>query len=286
MIGVEGDRPRLVATDLDGTLLRSDGTASERSVQTLAAVRAAGIPVVVATARPPRWLHDRPGDIRPDGSLTRAGEFGDPSLLVGEDGIAICGNGAFTYHVHGRRMVAERLLDADVLVDIVGRLRDRIPGVVFALESRAGYAHEPAYLNLHSAPPDTRVGEVADLLDPLPGKLLAQSPGVAPEEFLALVHEVVGSRAVVAYSGVGGLAEISANGVTKAAVLAELCEQRGVAPADVWAFGDMPNDLPMLTWAGRSFAVANAHPDVLAVVTDVCGSNDEDGVAEVLERLL
>ena len=75
---------------------------------------------------------------------------------------------------------------------------------------------------------------------------------------------VVGDRAVVAFSGAGGLAEVSAKGVTKAAALAGWCAELGIDAGEVWAFGDMPNDLPMLTWAGRSFAVANAHDDVLA----------------------
>jgi hydroxymethylpyrimidine pyrophosphatase-like HAD family hydrolase len=101
-----------------------------------------------------------------------------------------------------------------------------------------------------------------------------------------VVTEVVADRAVVSYSGAPGLAEISALGVTKAAALGVWCAARGIDSADVFAFGDMPNDLPMLTWAGRSFAVANAHPDVLEIVDEVCASNDDDGVAQVLEGAL
>jgi hypothetical protein len=74
--------------------------------------------------------------------------------------------------------------------------------------------------------------------------------------------------------------------VTKAAALGDWCASQGIDSADVIAFGDMPNDLPMLTWAGRSFGVANAHPDVLAMVDEVCATNDENGVARVLEALL
>jgi len=96
----------------------------------------------------------------------------------------------------------------------------------------------------------------------------------------------VGERAHVAFSGVGGLAEINARGVTKAVGLARWAAARGIDAAQVWAFGDMPNDLPMLRWAGRAIAVANAHPEVLAIVDEVCPSNDEDGVAIVVERLL
>ena len=93
---------------------------------------------------------------------------------------------------------------------------------------------------------------------------------------------MVGSRAIVSFSGVGGLAEINAAGVTKAAVLADWCAERGIGAEDVWAFGDMPNDLPMLAWAGTSYAMANAHPDVIATATHRAASNDEDGVAQIL----
>jgi hypothetical protein len=74
--------------------------------------------------------------------------------------------------------------------------------------------------------------------------------------------------------------------VTKASALGEWCAARGINSADVFAFGDMPNDLPMLAWSGRSFGVANAHPDVLDTVDEVCASNDDDGVAQVLEAVL
>ena len=95
----------------------------------------------------------------------------------------------------------------------------------------------------------------------------------------------VGDAATVTWS-MPGLVEISARGVTKAAALAEVCDDLGMASADVVAFGDMPNDLPMLTWAGTSYAVANAHPTVLAAADHVAPSHDADGVARTLARLV
>ena len=260
-------RPRLVATDLDGTLLRSDGTVSERTRAALVAVRATGIRVVVATARPPRWLH----------------ELAD---IVGDDGAAICANGAFVYDVHARRVLGERTLAREAVEEIVLGLRDRVPTVAFALETSHGFVREPHFVERYPAPASTRVGDVLELLDPLPGKVLARAEDRDPDEFLEVVEAVVGAAAVLAFSGSTGLAEISATGVTKAAVLQEWAERWQLGRDDVWAFGDMPNDLPMLAWAGRSFAVANAHPDVLAAATDICPSNDEDGVAQALETLV
>jgi hydroxymethylpyrimidine pyrophosphatase-like HAD family hydrolase len=115
---------------------------------------------------------------------------------------------------------------------------------------------------------------------------MARAPGHDGADFLARVTAVVGDAAVVSYSGASGLAEISAAGVTKAAVLAAHCEGLQVAAEHVWAFGDMPNDVPMLTWAGTSFAVTDGHPDARAAADRVCPSNDDDGVAYVLERIL
>ena len=83
-----------------------------------------------------------------------------------------------------------------------------------------------------------------------------------------------------------GLLEISAPGVDKGAGLARLCTSLGISAEEVIAFGDMPNDLTLLEFAGRAVAVANAHPDVLAIADEVTLNHDEDGVAIVLERLL
>ena len=71
----------------------------------------------------------------------------------------------------------------------------------------------------------------------------------------------------------------------KASTLEMLCAERGVAAEEVVAFGDMPNDLPMLAWAGASYAMAGAHPSVRELADDTAPGNDEDGVAVVLERL-
>jgi hypothetical protein len=259
--------PRLVVSDLDGTLLRSDGTFSERTVAAVADLQATGIGWVVATARPPRWMHDL-------------------GPLVGDEGVAICSNGAFVYDVANRTVVAERTIPLEALTEIVSDLKDAVPDISFAVEHRDGFGRETGYEDEYREADIRLVAAVPELFEPLPGKLLARSAAADHATFLATVATVVGDRAVVAFSGATGLAEISAAGVTKAAVLATWCEERGLEADDVWAFGDMPNDLPMLSWAGTAFAVANAHPDVVAVADHTVASNDEDGVAQILETLL
>jgi hydroxymethylpyrimidine pyrophosphatase-like HAD family hydrolase len=90
----------------------------------------------------------------------------------------------------------------------------------------------------------------------------------------------------LSHSGGRGLLEITAADVSKAAALAAWCAARGFDASDVTAFGDMPNDVPMLQWAGRSFAVAGAHPEAVAAATDRCGPSSDDGVARAIEDLL
>jgi hydroxymethylpyrimidine pyrophosphatase-like HAD family hydrolase len=260
-------RPRLVASDLDGTLLRSDGTGSDRTAAALRAVQAEGIHTVLVTARPPRWLDDL-------------------AHLVGDGGVAICGNGAFVYDVPSRTVLSHKGIEPNAVAEIIDDLRRELPGVTFAAERATGFAMEEAYASRHPVPVDAVRGPIPTPDGGVIGKLLGRHPEMSEDEFLGRVAEVVGERGIVAYSGAGGLAEISAPGVTKAAGLESWCHELGVGAADVWAFGDMPNDLPMIVWAGTSFAVANAHPDVISAADHVCPANDEDGVAQVLETLL
>lgn len=266
--GARPGAPRLIATDLDGTLLRSDGSVSERSVRALRAAAQAGIETVLVTARPPRWLDEL-------------------AHVVGARGVALCGNGAFRYDVLEQRVFAERTIDPGVLSEVVADLRSELPGTGFAAERATGLAAERMFAAIHDHPEDLVCTDRIEALDDArAGKLLARNPHLTDEEFLVSAAEVVADRVVLAYSGAGGLAEMSAPGVTKAAALEEWCAELSIDPGEVWTFGDMPNDLPMLTWSGRSFAVANAHPEVQAVVTDRTGANDEDGVAAVIEDLL
>lgn len=278
--GVAPSRPpRLVATDLDGTLLRSDGTVSARTRDVLVALDEAGVHVVFVTARPPRWL-DAVAD------------------LVGGHGLVIAMNGAALYDAATRRVTECHGFDPGALAAVVRDLRAALPRAALAVESVDGPTFDPAFRHgpehAHDdadLPPDV-VAPVERALGTGVGKLLARDTGTAvgsadgQDAFFARVRDVVGDRALLAYSGAGGLAELTPPGVTKAAALARWSAAQGVDAADVWAFGDMPNDLPMLGWAGRSFAVANAHPDVLGAVTDRTASNDDDGVAVALEGLL
>lgn len=260
--------PRLVASDLDGTLLLPDGSISARTMAAWSRLGELGVESVIVTARPPRWVQP----------LQDA---------VGRHGVVICGNGAFVYDVKRRKMLQAQGIQRSVVHGLVTDLRAAIPGVGFAVEHADGLHLEKEYPDLHSqwVPADAVYAPIEQLpAETLVGKLLARTLEMEEQEFLARVTELVGDRAVVSYSGAGGLAEISAPGVTKASGLQRWCAQLGVDAAEVWAFGDMPNDLPMLQWAGTSYAMANGHPEVIAAADRMCASNVDDGVAQVLER--
>lgn len=264
-------RPRIVATDLDGTLLRSDGSVSDRTRAALRAVDDVGLHVIFVTARPPRWLPDL-------------------SNVIGSHGHVICLGGACLLDAATGRAVESDGFDDGVATDLVADLRLAVPGIALGLERISGAVYDTHFP--HDEPVTAhgpRLAPVEDSFatatDPV-AKLLARSSAGADADLFATVTRVAGDRAHLAYSGAVGLAELLAPRVTKAAALARWCATLGVAPADVWAFGDMPNDLPMLRWAGRSYAVDNAHPDVLTATTHRTTTNDDDGVARVLERLL
>ncbi|GMA41390.1 HAD family hydrolase [Mobilicoccus caccae] len=276
------DRPRLVATDLDGTLLDPAGEVTPFTRDVLQRVWDRGIETLFVTARPPRWLDD----------LADA---------VGGHGHAICANGAFLYDVAAREVVHADLIGLEDVVALAADLRREIPRIGFALEHAAGMhlEHEygpvnPAFVPAvatYGALEETGLDGVGKLLARIPGGDVLEGPGPAGENtetlaFLARVQDIVGDRAVVSYSGAVGLAEIGPVGVSKASALATWCDRHGIDAAQVWAFGDMPNDIPMLEWAGRSFAVQGAPESVLAAASDVCGPNDADGVARALLPLL
>jgi Cof subfamily protein (haloacid dehalogenase superfamily) len=258
--------PRLVATDLDGTVVRSDGTINDRTRAALARVEAAGAVLVLVTGRPPRWM---------------------PPIVeaTGHRGVAICANGALVYDLHTSTVVRHSLLSAEAMHEIVGALRRDLPGIAFAVERHdTGFAHEPAYRPRWDSDQDKRIAPVEELLTEGVVKLLGRHDRLPADEVLATAHRSIGEIATLTHSSSDGLLEISASGVSKASALATLAEEHGITSGQVVAFGDMPNDLPMLAWAGRGIAVANAHPDVLAVADEVTASNDDDGVAEVLDR--
>jgi len=258
--------PALVATDLDGTLVRSDGTISERSRKVIAAVEALGVPVVFVTGRPLRWAED---------------VFDH----VGDHGLAVVSNGALVWDVAADLPRLRREIDAATVLLVCAELRAAVPGSAFAVETLAGIGLEPDFLERHPVPEGARRAPIDELVDGPVVKLLARHEELGPQAYWDAAEAAVGEHVTITWSSTSTLLEISAAGVTKASTLALVAAELGVAAEEVIAFGDMPNDLPMLAWAGTPYAMANAHPSVLAAVDRVAPSNDEDGVAQALSGI-
>jgi HAD superfamily hydrolase (TIGR01484 family) len=260
--------PRLVATDLDGTVIRSDGTISARTMDAFRRAEQAGARLVLVTGRPPRAMAE----------IAEA--------LGHRGGIAICSNGALTYDLRTGEVTPVELIPPEQLAEAVRNLRAAVPGIGIAVEYPGGRAidnlFQPVMFDVDN--PGPRFDDTA--LTSLPAaKLLGRHLGYSCDDLLAIARPALDGLVAVTHSSARGLIEAAAIGVSKATTLAMLAAADGITPQQSIAFGDQPNDLPMLAWAGTSCAVANAHPDVLAAATRVIASNDDDGVAQVLESL-
>jgi Cof subfamily protein (haloacid dehalogenase superfamily) len=261
---------RLVATDLDGTIVHEDGSISARTVAALQACQDAGVQVVYVTGRPARWM----------------------SQVVeqtGHRGTALCGNGAVVYDLDTECVLHAVTLDVPVLLDVADRLRAAMPQISFAVETMSGFRREPRYVARYDADLELRTGSLSELVDDDPGvlKLLCRDESSHADAMLPLATAVLDAIAVPTHSNPRDcLIEVSAPGINKAVALAALAAERGIERADVVAFGDMPNDLEMLAWAGRGYAVTGGHADVLAAASHTAPPLHEDGVAQVLEQLL
>ncbi len=262
--------PKLIATDLDGTLVRSDDTVSAYTHEVLARVRAAGIRVVAATGRGPRLT-----------SLTR-NDIRDADFLVMAQGGWVLDQAESAYLLRSRLSGAAL---SEVLADLEARV-GRLSVMIEALEHDDAPLwgdYDPTWrypVVLEQRPrAECLTGEVI--------KAFARSFEMGVDDLLAIAREVVPAHvASVTQAGLDYL-EICPANVDKGTGLAVVAEAVGVDPADVLVFGDMPNDLPMFAWAGWSrVAVGNAHPELLAVADEVTLTNDEDGVAVYLDRLL
>lgn len=258
--------PSLVATDLDGTLLDGAGEVSARTRRVLDELDRRGIPVVFVTGRPIRWMD----------SLWEA---------VGGHGLAICSNGGIVYDVATHSVRRARTIDPRTVLTVAARLRKAIPGTTFALEKTTGFAREARFGGRHAEPLGIPIGSLDEIVDDRIVKLLALHDEIAPEPYWHQVDDQVRDLVNATFSSTFSLVEMSALGVTKASTLEDLAVELGVAREDVIAFGDMPNDVPMLRWAGTSYAMADAHPAARAAALHEAPPHHEDGVARVLEEV-
>lgn len=265
--------PALIATDVDGTLLDDDEKITGRTRAAVLAAVDSGTRLVLATGRPPRWVH--------------------PVVdALGFAPMAVCANGAVIYNPETDRIVSARTLSADVLGEVAEIALRAIPGAGLAVERVGRSAHDAATPQFVSSPgyehawlnPDNTEVSFEDLLSAPAIKLLIRKAGASSAEMAAELSKHVGLQGDITYSTNNGLIEIVPLGVSKATGVEELARPHEIAAEDVVAFGDMPNDVPMLNWAGLGVAMGNAHPEAVAAADEVTAANTDDGVARVLER--
>jgi hypothetical protein len=262
----------LVATDLDGTLVRSDDTVSRYTGEVLARVREAGITLVGITGRGPRLIE----------LCVRH--------LSGADFLVLAQGGYVVDLDHGGppRVVTEVRVEGAAVAEAVRRIEAQTGPVQLLVEALEAPG-APLWADAGAPWPYPTVVRVRARREALAVPLLkafVRVPGLTSDELLAVARRVVpAALCTVTHSGWEYL-EICPPGVSKASGLAVVAAGLGIDSSDVLVFGDMPNDVSMFAWAGRGVAVANAHRDVLSVADDVTASNDEDGVARYLDRLL
>ncbi|MQY26924.1 5-amino-6-(5-phospho-D-ribitylamino)uracil phosphatase YcsE [Nocardia sp. RB56] len=266
-------KPKMVATDVDGTLIDEREQVSARTRAAVGALVADGVPFVLATGRPPRWI---------------------APVVSGLDHapLCVCGNGAVVYDSATDRILEASTLEPAELTWIAALAERILPGCGLAAERVGRSAHDaatpqfvssPEYEHAWLNPDDTRVSR-AEVVSAPAIKMLIRLRGAESADMVAALAPELADRADLTYSTNNGLIEVSAPGVTKASGLATVAERLGVGHESIIAFGDMPNDVPMLLMAGHGVAMANAHPAALAAADEVTGTNAADGVACVLER--
>ena len=266
-------RPGLIATDVDGTLLDEDENVTPRTRAVVAAAVDAGATFVLATGRPPRWVQPVV-----DG--------------LGFAPMAVCANGAVIYDPSTDRIVSARTLSAEVVAELAEIATTVIPGAGLAVERVGNSAHDVATPQFVSSPgyehawlnPDNTEVSLQDLFSAPAIKLLIRKAGARSADMAAVLRDHIGELGDLTYSTNNGLLEVMPLGVSKATGVEQLAGPLGLTAADVITFGDMPNDVPMLEWAGLGVAMGNSHPEALAAADEVTVTNTDDGVARVLER--
>jgi Cof subfamily protein (haloacid dehalogenase superfamily) len=263
-------RPKLIASDLDGTIVAHYGDITQRTIDAFRKAHSMGVEIYFVTGRPPRWMPE----------IKAAFGIGG----------AICGNGAMLYDLHNDKVLEEWLIPVDAQLETVKRLRAAIPQISFAVESHSYFHREKIYIPRWDVGLDNvGVDLIEDVISAPSLKLLARcsQQELSSDEMLEIaLRELDGIVTVTHSNPHDSLLEISATGVSKGMTLAKIAARHGIDAADCVSFGDNPNDFSMLEWCGRSFAMADGHPDAAKYAKGIAGPCEEDGVAIIIEQLL
>ncbi|HLI24452.1 MAG TPA: HAD family hydrolase, partial [Acidimicrobiales bacterium] len=259
---------RLVATDLDGTLLGPEGRIGARTRRALAAARQAGIAVVPVTGRPPQALWP----------VIDGAELGP---------LAVCSNGAVLVDLDGRRVLEVQAIAGEVAVRLIEAVRQAVPGVLLATDNLDDFTYEQGFFD-GPVEWEERLVEVEDIAPTITAdclKLIGRRPGWTARQLICALEVCLADEARVTTSGLDWV-DIGALQVTKAWAMDRVCQRLGIGVHQVVAVGDNHNDLPVLAWAATAMAPANAIAEVRALASRILPSNAEEGVAVLLEELV
>jgi hypothetical protein len=267
---ITGKRPKLIGTDLDGTIVAHYGFISERTKIAFTAAYEAGIHIYFVTGRPIRWMVE----------IKENFNFGT----------SICANGAMLYDFINQKILEQWLFSVENQLETVKRLREVIPLVNFAVEIDEQFHREKDYLARWDIGIDNvGVNKIEEVINKPALKMLARcgDASMSSDEMMsAATKALVGIATVTHSNSTDSLLEISADGVSKGETLSKIAARHGLTAEDCVTFGDNPNDFSMLSWASRSWAMADGHPDLMKYAKFQTDAHQEDGVAKVIERLL
>lgn len=289
-------RKKLLATDLDGTFLNSNGSVTSENRDAIARANSNGLEVVFVTGRPARWLQ---------GVAKSANHF---NTIIGA-------NGAFIADLERQVVVQTNPIDGNALGNVAERILSKHSDSVFAIErafvgmpipkstcddyetmyvtnlSEFEYAISPGYEVVWKNVDHIPVAPVEILLSKPDITKVLVKPGDPrhwnPDSWLAEINNIVNGEVQTTHASEHVvLAELSALGITKATGLAQIANSKQLNHSEIVAVGDMPNDIPMLQWVGESWAVANAHEEVLAITKNHLPHSDENAVAQLIDDLI
>ncbi|KQB83456.1 Cof-type HAD-IIB family hydrolase [Corynebacterium lowii] len=273
--------PLLIVSDIDGTFLNSAERVPARLREVVGRAVDKQCAFALATGRPHRWifpvLEQLP--VRP---------------------VCATANGAVLYDPATDTVLDAQELSPEVMSAVVTQARAALhkagvayPEVTVAVERCGTSAFDeeqdlfvvtPEYVHTWEAQGFGVSGEEVVLGVPAVKLLLRNEHMTSAQMYEAIAPAIDPAVAHLTYSMPEGMLEVAAPGVTKQRAVAELARRYGVPRQRVVCFGDMPNDIEMLRWAGLGVAMGNAVPEVQAAADVVTSTNDECGVAEVLER--
>jgi len=267
---ISGKRPKLIATDLDGTIVPHMGPISDRTIAAFVKAHELGIEIFYITGRPPRWMVE----------IREAFGFGN----------AICANGAILYDLMNDKVLEEWLMPVDIQIQIIDKLRNTLQGINFAIEYEDEFHREKNYTTRWDIGLDNiGVDLIEEKMVKPAFKMLGRCGNneFTSDQMLEIAaRELKGIANITHSNSSESLIEISAFGVSKGETLAKMAERAGLTSADCVSFGDNPNDFSMLQWADRSWAMSDGHPDGPKYAKFVAQAHQHDGVAMVIEELL